>query len=217
MNFIKDYEKHGKKAGTYVFQGKIIRTIFVHIDPPSSLYEWKGQWIRQEGPKAKPYVYTPPTPEPKAQPYTPYTPPPEFDPDYVPEDEPAFSKSPPPKFPCLFTSRQIEQLIDFRKSVNNKDLAKCTVISTHGPYLDNIVPGAGLFTVKINRKKQGLTNLVVMLSTRTAIEEFERYCYEFYTPETDFWSKGYLIELPEQSYSILWVIAARMGGRTIHF
>jgi hypothetical protein len=159
----------------------------------------------------------PPREEPKAQPYVPYTPPPEFDPDYVPEDEPTFSQSSPPKFPCLFNSRQIEQLIDFRQSVNNKDLTSCSIITTHGPYLDNIVPEAGLFTVRINRKKQGLTNLVVMLSTRTAIEEFERFCYDFYTPETDFWTRGYVIELPGQSYCILWVIAARMGGRTIHF
>jgi hypothetical protein len=48
-HFIEDYEKHSKKAGIYVFHGKIIRQYTQIQGNKENFYEWKGQWIRREG------------------------------------------------------------------------------------------------------------------------------------------------------------------------
>jgi hypothetical protein len=48
-HFIGSYQEQNKIAGTYVFQGKIIRQYTWIRGSKYTFYEWKGQWIRQRG------------------------------------------------------------------------------------------------------------------------------------------------------------------------
>jgi hypothetical protein len=56
-----------------------------------------------------------------------------------------------------------------------------------------------------------------MLTTTRAIREFENHCYNYYEDNPDYYATGYIIDLPNQGYSIFWINALRMGGRSINF
>jgi hypothetical protein len=48
-HFIGSYQEQKKAAGTYVFQGKIVRQYTWIQGQKNTFYEWKGQWTRQRG------------------------------------------------------------------------------------------------------------------------------------------------------------------------
>jgi hypothetical protein len=133
---------------------------------------------------------------------------PEVKPDAKPE---------PPKFPCLLDSEQIQSLVEFRETVSDKDLERYNYLAIHGMYMSNIVPEAGLFTARLNRESGKQTNVVALLATKQAISDFKEFCYNRYVPNIDYYAKGYIIDLPNQGYSILWVTTARMGSRSLRF
>ena len=117
----------------------------------------------------------------------------------------------------LLSSSQIEQLNEFRNKVSIENAKEYPVIRLSGQNMPNLVPGAGIFTAKINRQGN-IQNLVVMLSTMNAVTEFEKLCFSYGSLPKDFWAEGYL--LPSRAgiyYSVLLVTAFRFCGRRITF
>jgi len=81
----------------------------------------------------------------------------------------------------------------------------------------NLVPGAGMFTAKINRNGE-IENLVVMLATMQAVHQFEQLCNAYGSLQKEFWAEGNL--LPSRAglcYSVLLVTAFRFCGHRITF
>lgn len=130
----------------------------------------------------------------------------------------AESEEPPPYRPkTLLTVEQIEQLSGLREQLSVEDAQMYPVISISGPDMINLVPEAGIFTAKIKRNGE-LVNLIVMLATNKAVEDFAQRCYSFGALKKDFWCKGYL--LPQRSdrcYTILYVYKIRVNGKNIIF
>jgi len=90
-------------------------------------------------------------------------------------------------------------------------------IRLSGQVMPNLVPGAGLFTAKIKRHGE-IQNLVVMLSSMTAVSELEKLCESYGALPKDFWAEGYLLPLRTSfCYSVLLVTAFRFCGRKIYF
>jgi len=117
----------------------------------------------------------------------------------------------------LLSSSQIEQLNELRNKVAIENAKAYPVIRLSGQNMPNLVPGAGIFTAKINRQGN-IQNLVVMLSTMNAVTEFEKLCFSYGSLPKDFWAEGYL--LPSRAgiyYSVLLVTAFRFCGRRITF
>jgi hypothetical protein len=124
---------------------------------------------------------------------------------------------PPPQYKTLLTSAQIEQLSDIRNKITIDEAKQFPMLRICGQEMINIVPGAGMFTAKINRHGE-CVNLVVMLASLTAITEFEKLCYAYNVLPQGFWAEGYL--LPSRTgvcYSIFLVTAFRMCGRRLAF
>ena len=121
----------------------------------------------------------------------------------------------PPK--SLLTSAQIEQLNSMRSQINSEEVKQFPVIRVSGSDMPNLVAGAGMFTAKIKRHG-AIENLVVMLSTIPAINNFERMCISYGETPKDFWAEGYL--LPSRTgicYSVLFVTAFRLCGKRLIF
>jgi hypothetical protein len=81
--------------------------------------------------------------------------------------------------------------------------------------MPNLVPEAGLFSAKIERRGS-IQNIIVMLSSMAAVSEFEKLCYG--SVSKDFWAEGYL--LPSKAglcYSILLVTSFRFCGEKLNF
>jgi energy-coupling factor transporter transmembrane protein EcfT len=117
----------------------------------------------------------------------------------------------------LLTSAQIEQLNTMRSQINPEEVKQFPVIRVSGNDMPNLVAGAGMFTAKIKRHG-AIENLVVMLSTISAINDFERMCITYGESPKDFWAEGHL--LPSRtgiSYSVLFVTAFRLCGKRIIF
>ena len=140
--------------------------------------------------------------------------------NYPEEQEPARQetpKPPPATYPALLTPGQIEQLNSMRSRISISDVQGFPKIRVSGKDMSNVVPGAGIFSVKINRGGE-LVNIVVILPTITAIQDFERRCYSFGTLPKPFWAEGHL--LPSRtgiSCSVLMVTAFRLCGESIAF
>ena len=119
--------------------------------------------------------------------------------------------------PSLFTSAQIEQLNEMRSHLTISDAQHFPKIRLSGKNMPNLVPGAGLFSAKIERQGT-IQNLVVMLSSMLAVSEFEKLCYSYASLPKDFWAEGYI--LPSRAglcYSVLLVTSFRFCGKKINF
>jgi hypothetical protein len=117
----------------------------------------------------------------------------------------------------LLTSEQIEQLNTMRSRINLEEVKQFPLIRVSGSDMPNLVAGAGMFTAKIKRHGV-IENLVVMLSTIPAINDFERICVSYGSLPKDFWAEGYL--LPSRTgicYSVLFVTSFRLCGKRIIF
>jgi hypothetical protein len=117
----------------------------------------------------------------------------------------------------LLTSAQIEQLNAMRAQIDTEEVKRFPMIRVSGSDMPNLVAGAGMFTAKIKRH-DAIENLVVMLSTIPAVNDFERMCNNYGESPKDFWAEGYL--LPSRTgicYSVLFVTAFRLCGKRIVF
>jgi len=121
------------------------------------------------------------------------------------------------QYPTLLNSKQIEQLNTMRSQIAVSDAIQFPKIRLSGHDMPNLVPGAGLFSAKIERNGT-IQNLVVMLSSMVAVSEFEKLCYSFSSMPKDFWAEGYL--LPSRAglcYSVLLVTSFRFCGKKLNF
>ena len=117
----------------------------------------------------------------------------------------------------LLTSGQIEQFNAMRSRITISEAQHFPLIRVSGSDMPNLVPGAGIFTAKINRQGK-IQNLVVMLSSMPAVSEFEKLCCSYGSLPKDFWTEGHL--LPSRSgicYSVLLVTTFRFCGRKLLF
>ena len=118
-------------------------------------------------------------------------------------------------YPSLLNSSQIEQLNELRSKVDMKEVCQYPRIRISGKEMLNLVPGAGMFTAKIQRKGE-LVNLVVMLADTGCLSQFERLCMAYGSLPKDFWAQGYV--LPSRAgvcYSVLLVTSFRFCGHTV--
>ena len=120
-------------------------------------------------------------------------------------------------FPTLLTKEQVEQLCLMRSRLSLPDVMQFPKVRIAGDEMPNVVPEAGIFTAKIKRRRK-IVNLVVMLSTQNAIQEFEKRCYRYGASPIYFWAKGHLLP-PRQDrcYSVLIVTEFRFCGEKIEF
>jgi hypothetical protein len=117
----------------------------------------------------------------------------------------------------ILTSDQIKALNSLRSKVNAEEVLQFPLIRVSGSNMPNLVPEAGIFTAKIKRHGE-IQNLVVMLSTQAAVQNFEKLYFIHDAKPFDFWAQGHL--LPSSAdicYSVLYVTSFRLNGNSINF
>ena len=114
-----------------------------------------------------------------------------------------------------FTTAQIEQLNRLRRSITSSEAQRFPGITLVGQEMTNLVPQAGLFTVRLRKRGQTeIKEAVAMFATEDAVKRFEAAYAAL--GNMGYTAQGYL--LPSRTgmfYSVFYVTAFSLGGRIV--